>query len=286
MNRKAFTLIELLVVIAIVAILAAILFPVFAQAREKARQTACLSNAKQLGLGMAQYIQDYDENFPVGRNYPWCPAGWAGNLYPYVKSDGAFFCQDDTGVGDGISFGMNINMFKNVSSTVAMLSPVSQFISPARTILLFETSGTNWGPGNSSLVTASLDAAQQGYYSAVGNGMGGMYSPQGLAQCTTSPCGTGQSLRYATGPIRYAPTSPVNAFDSLTGRHSGGAVYLMADCHAKWFKPSMITGGTNNMTSATDCGVDKSSRTDGWSDAVAAATGCSDTTIGATFSIY
>ena len=63
-KNAAFTLIELLVVIAIIAILAAILFPVFAQARDKARQTSCLSNMKQLGLGEMMYIQDYDETFP------------------------------------------------------------------------------------------------------------------------------------------------------------------------------------------------------------------------------
>ena len=61
--KKAFTLIELLVVIAIIAILAAILFPVFAQAREKARQASCLSNEKQIGLGLMMYTQDYDETY-------------------------------------------------------------------------------------------------------------------------------------------------------------------------------------------------------------------------------
>ena len=65
MKNRAFTLIELLVVIAIIAILAAILFPVFAQAREKARQTACLSNAKQLGTATIMYVQDYDETLPL-----------------------------------------------------------------------------------------------------------------------------------------------------------------------------------------------------------------------------
>jgi prepilin-type N-terminal cleavage/methylation domain-containing protein len=70
MKRQAFTLIELLVVIAIIAILAAILFPVFAQAREKARATACLSNMKQLALGLQMYAQDYDEVFPGSYFYP------------------------------------------------------------------------------------------------------------------------------------------------------------------------------------------------------------------------
>ncbi len=65
MRRKGFTLIELLVVIAIIAILAAILFPVFARAREKARQTSCLSNLKQLSLGVLMYAQDYDERLPM-----------------------------------------------------------------------------------------------------------------------------------------------------------------------------------------------------------------------------
>src|ERR1700733_12377722 len=98
MNRKgagqrAFTLIELLVVIAIIAILAAILFPVFAQAREKARQTSCLSNEKQLALAAVQYTQDYDEMWPIastGGQY-----GWAGKLYAYVKSVQVFQCPDD-----------------------------------------------------------------------------------------------------------------------------------------------------------------------------------------------
>ena len=65
LSRRAFTLIELLVVIAIIAVLAAILFPVFAQAREKARQTACLSNMRQMTLGVMMYAQDYDETLPL-----------------------------------------------------------------------------------------------------------------------------------------------------------------------------------------------------------------------------
>jgi len=86
-RKSGFTLIELLVVIAIIAILAAILFPVFAKAREKARQTTCTSNEKQLGLAFAQYNQDYDENYPVGITTNGHPgSAWAGRIYPYVKS--------------------------------------------------------------------------------------------------------------------------------------------------------------------------------------------------------
>src|ERR671930_500085 len=92
-RRRGFTLIELLVVIAVIAILAAILFPVFAQAREKARQAACLSNCKQLGTALQLYVQDYDERFPgpaggnmgglngAGANAACFPAAW---MPPYM----------------------------------------------------------------------------------------------------------------------------------------------------------------------------------------------------------
>ncbi|GAB4451473.1 MAG: hypothetical protein OHK0029_00690 [Armatimonadaceae bacterium] len=136
-SRRAsgFTLIELLVVIAIIAILAAILFPVFAQAREKARQTSCLSNMKQLMLGALMYQQDYDETWhklrhdhrsrtPGGTNYDDNPGGtdqqfgWEEMLMPYLKNGGILKCPSDavqrddcgndrfnTGVGFPISYG-------------------------------------------------------------------------------------------------------------------------------------------------------------------------------------
>jgi len=87
MRTRGFTLIELLVVIAIIAILAAILFPVFAKAREKARQTSCLSNLKQMDLAMLSYAQDYDECFSAREL-------WNIKIQPYVKSEQMFCCPD------------------------------------------------------------------------------------------------------------------------------------------------------------------------------------------------
>jgi len=103
MRRRGFTLIELLVVIAIIAILAAILFPVFAKAREKARQTSCLSNIKQLGLGMLQYAQDYDETLLHYSDHD-CSGKhmWWQLVDPYVKNSQITRCPSVPTVAQGI----------------------------------------------------------------------------------------------------------------------------------------------------------------------------------------
>jgi prepilin-type N-terminal cleavage/methylation domain-containing protein/prepilin-type processing-associated H-X9-DG protein len=99
-RRKGFTLIELLVVIAIIAILAAILFPVFARARENARRSSCQSNLKQIGLGIMQYTQDYDEKMP---NYSFDYSNtlmWQMVIQPYVKSTQLFSCPSNQNTTD------------------------------------------------------------------------------------------------------------------------------------------------------------------------------------------
>ncbi|BCM89513.1 hypothetical protein IAD21_01359 [Abditibacteriota bacterium] len=110
-NQKAFTLIELLVVIAIIAILAAILFPVFARARENARRASCQSNLKQIGLGILQYAQDYDEKYPIdngGGNTGYSTTAvfddttsvsWIAIIQPYMKSRQIFICPSTTASG-------------------------------------------------------------------------------------------------------------------------------------------------------------------------------------------
>ena len=175
-KRTAFTLIELLVVIAIIAILAAILFPVFAQAREQARMSTCLSNFKQIGLGVMMYVQDWDETYPTSRLYH-LPGGsdcgqkiitWKTETAPYVKNIGVYKCpsnkhnnQPDETKGDD-SVGFPVFPISYAYSGSALWSTTTGQVpitlgsvpEPARYIMLVESNAPCadmgiWGVNNS-----------------------------------------------------------------------------------------------------------------------------------------
>ena len=140
--RRGFTLIELLVVIAIIAILAAILFPVLARAREKAKQASCLSNLKQLGLGLVMYVSDHDDTFP-GRaattHYPpWdCPwSYWYRVIEPYLKNEQILICpavrRSPTGYG------------YNMGAPLTVGSSGSEVEHPASLVWVLESAKAPW----------------------------------------------------------------------------------------------------------------------------------------------
>jgi prepilin-type N-terminal cleavage/methylation domain-containing protein/prepilin-type processing-associated H-X9-DG protein len=140
-RQRGFTLIELLVVIAIIAILAAILFPVFAQAREAARKTQCLSNLKQMGLGIQMYAQDYDEQLPQGSRVIEGNAWrWLHQTYPYVKNAGIYKCPsnplapwDPALYGNSGTYGYNAYFLNNES-----LASINK---PTETLAVLDTPG-------------------------------------------------------------------------------------------------------------------------------------------------
>lgn len=271
LRTKGFTLIELLVVIAIIAILAAILFPVFAKAREKARQTSCLSNMKQVSLGVLQYLQDNNEMFPCG--YEGGPEwtygeGWAGSLQAYIKSAAVFKCPDDS-TTDGTnvnqqttypdSYGMNINLTNQlVPQTCCSAEPIIQsaMTAPAGTVMLFEITGdqtdlTDTTEGTKDWTTPAGTNGSTYILSAVGDGLSDSV-PGSYALRATEDTGNNATdhfvpqVQYATGDIagQFNPNGTVPTdFESAQGLHTGGANYAFADGHSKWLLPSAVSGG-------------------------------------------
>ena len=140
LHRRGFTLIELLVVIAIIAILAAILFPVFARAREKARQTSCLSNVKQIVLGVTMYLQDYDDTMLHNRYYYPAQVSWYDVVQPYIKNDQILKCPSQPNTV--VTYGWNYRYLGfpgrdgTQTNAAQMLSEVTE---PASTGCFFET---------------------------------------------------------------------------------------------------------------------------------------------------
>jgi prepilin-type N-terminal cleavage/methylation domain-containing protein/prepilin-type processing-associated H-X9-DG protein len=245
-HPAAFTLIELLVVIAIIAILAAILFPVFAQARAKARQSTCLSNEKQLGLAILGYVQDFDETFPVA-NYPAPPsleAGldansrlhWYNLVEPYIKGGYTRTAASASGTtaGQALSiyvcpdydkgyraFGLNPSWSYVINSNLApprAQNPATPDIPPA------------WAVQDPSGL-GDVKAPAQVVLVAEGAG-GRVYSPG-------NDTGT-----YPDFPAYTAAKDTSLTYAYARDRHAGGANYLLGDGHAKWFKapaPSYTT---------------------------------------------
>jgi len=218
-KQNGFTLIELLVVIAIIAILAAILFPVFATAREKARQTTCASNEKQLGLALIQYSQDYDEFFPpaTGGNTSWdtmisgytsIKAGWGSN--PLV-----FTCPDDiapAGPSDATASRRTYDYAYSMLGTANPGVQQSQFNQPANILMLvempWEYNLLSW-QHTASVWTPGIGAA---------NGYGQEIGLTGDGSLTVG-------TKTAVVPL-----------------HSGGWNYLFVDGHVKLLRPEQTLG--------------------------------------------
>ena len=199
--RRGFTLIELLVVIAIISILASILFPVFARARAKGRQTACLSNVRQLVMAFIMYANDADETMPYGGPTPEPPPGaltvplWTDSIFAYTHNDQILFCPDrkDATHGYGVNF-------------LASGKAEGSFFDPASKILLGDVNPEFLGvrtPGQKPVIWWINDVGNQ----------------------------------WCLAPDPGVP--PLKAYTSFTGnnfpqRHNDGVIYGYVDGHAKW----------------------------------------------------
>ena len=241
-HRTGFTLIELLVVIAIIAILAAILFPVFAQAREKARAISCLSNIKQLSLGMAMYVQDYDElfpyydsdgsqvTFPEGGCFPGfedgakCWWSWMQLGYPYHKSLQIYQCTSRPSPSAPIyrgNYGANSNILGCPPNECGGNTPPTSLAAigkPADRILALDSGGY---------------VVDQNY---VRGPCGSFWYVPG----TVSP-----SYDLNTSPDCSWGHYPMNSdlrSDAVNGRHTNGVNVGYADGHAKSVKSSTFLG--------------------------------------------
>jgi len=244
-HRTAFTLIELLVVIAIIAILAAILFPVFGRARENARRSSCQSNLKQIGLGFAQYTQDYDERLPSGTVNSQ-GNGWAGQIQPYVKSQQLFVCpsDDNTNGADRISYAANRVVISPADNGIR--GAISSLNSTAKTILAFEYRGVanrawTWANEMSGFYSSNT------FYSPTGNGLSGGMMLSGDGN-TGGFYATGL-LGTQTGTVNPSNGWGQGQFYSATGRHLETSNFLFADGHVKALRGSAVSPGASAATS-------------------------------------
>ncbi len=255
--KRGFTLIELLVVIAIIAILAAILFPVFAKAREKARQTSCLSNMKQIGLGLTMYVQDYDGTYPPSYYYPWGSGGasgymhWSAMIGPYVKNWQLFVCPSDRnkGIAPTNSFDLQAPRISYISNEVLMGRPRAHFSvvseaeieEPSSLIAVAEITDYVYGIGGSSGPSGAAVKSHR---------------PTNAFTPWNNDSGYAASYSYCSdADWQAAEASAAAASDYLNDesqthlrycsreRHNGGCNYAFADGHAKWYKPEATLSG-------------------------------------------
>lgn len=204
MKRRGFTLIELLVVIAIIAILAAILFPVFAQAREKARAISCLSNMKQLGLGYTMYTQDFDQNPPM--LWAWAQYFWPTEVYPYIKNSAVFVCPSD-------------------SQPVNMIWPEDNPQNLTKSYLLY-VMAADVGWWDTPCTDANVeDPSNFIVFTEAGPGVSNPETyPPNYTPDNNSMCANQSSIFRETGP----------SCNPTTARHNGGLNWAFYDGHAKW----------------------------------------------------
>jgi len=236
-------------VIAIIAILAAILFPVFAKVREKARQTQCLSNEKQLGLAFAQYVNDYDEMYPaglipvsgpstVGSNTNGAGVGWAGALASYIKSPQVFKCPDDPNSAAGTPAGVYPCSYS--LNYLLPLRTLAYLNAPSTTVELFEVTNSQ---GYLNSPNENVYPSTGYLVSSVGDGWPGAGGPDYIdaVSCGTAQGSCGQSTGILSVQSAEAGTharhdvQPNDNFNPGTGGF-GYSNYLLADGHCKMIK--------------------------------------------------